>query len=68
MAAGRRIQVDNPFPNGKKFVAVGITPDRVFQIVFKGGRKLELPISNLQEFLQSCKGGIENRFLDQERV
>lgn len=55
VAAGRRIQVDNPFPNGKKFVAIGITPDRVFQIVFDGGRKIELPIPNLQDFLQNCK-------------
>lgn len=55
VAAGRRTQVDNPHPNEKKYVAIGITPDRVFQIIFERGRKLELPIPNLQEFLESCK-------------
>jgi hypothetical protein len=52
VADNRRPSDINPYPNKRMYVAIGVTPRSIFQIVYRGGDEIRIPIPNLQEFLQ----------------
>jgi hypothetical protein len=52
VSGSRRPSTQNPYRNDKKYIAIGIAPDCVFQIIYVPKGELKIPIADLKEFLE----------------